>query len=59
MASLDTASEGALYNSLAEIFSAPRHLIEYAIIRNNLSLQSAGSAEEVNLKSIKRLSMIK
>lgn len=55
MASLDTASEGALYNSLAEIFSAPRHLIEYAIIRNNLSLQSAGSAEEVNLKSIKKI----
>lgn len=54
MSLLDTSSESSLYDSLAEIFLAPRHIIEYAIIRNTLSLQSANSAEEVNLKSIKK-----
>ncbi|MDQ0059464.1 hypothetical protein [Paenibacillus harenae] len=51
---LNTCNPDALYDSLAHIFSAPRHMIEYAVIRNTLELQRLSSAEEVDLKSIKK-----
>ncbi|MCP1309251.1 hypothetical protein [Paenibacillus tyrfis] len=51
---LNTSSPDALYDSLAKIFSAPRHMIEYAVIRNTAAFQRLSSAEEVDLKSIKK-----
>ncbi|GIO89575.1 MULTISPECIES: hypothetical protein [Paenibacillus] len=55
MSLLNTSNPDALYDSLAEIFSAPRHLIEYAVIRNTFAFQRLSSAEEVDLNEIKKI----
>jgi len=52
MALLDTSSESALYDSLTEIYSVPRYMIEYAVIRNAATFLRYSSVEEVDLKRI-------
>lgn len=54
MTLMNTSNQSTLYDSLADIFTTTREVVEHAVLRHMFEILRLGSAEEVDLNRIRK-----